>query len=50
MDYSMEDLINESLFNKKPKKKRKPKKIKESVTDVRKILGEAEELVLSVIR
>ena len=39
----MEDLINESLFGKKPKKKRKPRKIKESKTDIKKILGEAEE-------
>lgn len=42
-DYSMEDLINESLYGKKPKKKRKPNKVKESITDVKKILGEAEE-------
>lgn len=42
-EYTMEDLINESLFNKKPKKKRKPKKIKESKTDIKEIIGEAEE-------
>lgn len=42
-DYTMEDLINESLYGKKPKKKRKPRKIKESKTDVKKILGEAED-------
>ncbi len=42
-DYTMEDLINESLYGKKPKKKRKPKKIKETEVDVKEILGEAEE-------
>ena len=42
-NYTMEDLIEENLFGKKPKKKRAPKKIKESITDVKKILGEADE-------
>jgi hypothetical protein len=42
-DYTLEDLVEETLNGKKPKKKRKPKKIKESETNVKEILGEAEE-------
>jgi hypothetical protein len=39
-DYTLEDLVEETLNGKKPKKKRKPKKIKESETNVKEILGE----------
>lgn len=41
-DYSMEDLLNESLYGVKPKKKKKKKEIKETQVDVKEILGEAE--------
>lgn len=42
-EYTMEDLINESLYGMKPKKKKQPKKIQESETDVKKILHEADD-------
>lgn len=41
-DYTMEDLVNESLYGIKPKKK-KPKKIQESETNVKDIISEADE-------
>ena len=41
-DYTMEDLVNESLYGIKPKKKKKTK-IKESETNIKDIIAEADE-------
>lgn len=42
-EYTMEDLINESLYGLKPKPKKNKTQIKESEVNVKKILGEADE-------
>lgn len=42
-EFTMDDLLDECLFNKPKKNKKKRKEIKETVVDVKKILGEAED-------
>lgn len=42
-EYTMEDLINESLYGLKPKPKKNKTQIKESQVNLKNILGEAEE-------